>query len=195
MAGEPKSATQFEIEIAKMMIRRQAPRDVYLEIGGKFGGSLNGFGREMNPGATLISVDLPAGSAPKGEEAAARLRGTVASLKADGYDAHVIFGDSTAPDTIDAVWQAVGAQQKVDVLFIDGSHKLLSVAKDAANYVRFVRPGGLVIFHDCGIRANNRIHPDAGRNMQGIHSVWQDVAYNRRHMLVGEWCGYGLVWK
>src|SRR5262245_59820978 len=68
----------------------------YLEIGSKFGGSLWTIACSLPKGSRLVSVDLPHGKT----DSLAHLRVCIASLKAKGYDAHLIIGDSTAPEII-----------------------------------------------------------------------------------------------
>ena len=46
--------------------------------------------------------------------------------------------------------RSVGWEQPIDLLFIDGNHEYEAVLEDFANWSRFVRPGGVVAFHDVG---------------------------------------------
>lgn len=55
-----------------------------------------------------------------------------------------IFGDSTDPNVI----KEVGNYCEFDALFIDGNHSYEFVKKDFENYSKFVKNGGLVMFHD-----------------------------------------------
>ena len=42
-----------------------------------------------------------------------------------------------------------GALGTFDLIFIDGLHHAEQVAKDAANALRCLTPGGVIVFHDC----------------------------------------------
>ena len=59
----------------------------------------------------------------------------------------VMVGDSHAGEFVQRVRDELGGQQ-VDFLFIDGDHTETGVAQDYENYRQFVRPGGLIAFHD-----------------------------------------------
>ncbi len=56
-------------------------------------------------------------------------------------------GDSHRPEFKELVRKALN-NQKVDFLFIDGDHTEKGVEQDFNDYIEFVRPGGLVAFHD-----------------------------------------------
>jgi len=49
-----------------------------------------------------------------------------------------------------------GREPWIDVLYIDGAHDSVSVARDVVLYVPMVKPGGVVFFDDYG-------HPDVKR--------------------------------
>lgn len=59
----------------------------------------------------------------------------------------LISGNSHETSMVDRVQAALGGQQ-VDFLFIDGDHTESGVADDFRMYKHFVRPGGLIAFHD-----------------------------------------------
>jgi hypothetical protein len=59
----------------------------------------------------------------------------------------LLGGDSHDPAFKDRVAREL-AGTKVDFLFIDGDHTEAGVERDYRDYVGFVRPGGLVAFHD-----------------------------------------------
>lgn len=56
-------------------------------------------------------------------------------------------GNSHSADFKDKVARTL-AGQKVDFLFIDGDHTSTGVEQDYLDYKEFVRPGGLIAFHD-----------------------------------------------
>jgi len=59
----------------------------------------------------------------------------------------LLSGDSHQEEMVERVQAALGGQQ-VDFLFIDGDHTEGGVAEDFRMYRHFVRPGGLIAFHD-----------------------------------------------
>jgi len=182
----PKGSKPWEIEQVTAIFRRQDPRAVYLEIGANEGRSLIRFGRCMEKPATLIGVDT--------RVCRPELGAACAELERDGYDVRLITGDSRAYVTVRRVEAILGSRQ-VDVLFIDGDHRLASAAQDAVNYIPMVREGGVFCFHDCSPMIPATMKHDDIRFCQGIQAIWRDACYGRRAMLIAEYAGYGLGWK
>jgi predicted O-methyltransferase YrrM len=64
----------------------------------------------------------------------------------------LLVGDSHAAEFRKRVADELGGEQLggelVDFLFIDGDHTVERVARDYEDYKPFVRPGGLIAFHD-----------------------------------------------
>jgi len=183
----PFASRAFELEAVAGWIRKVNPRQVYLEIGSFQGGATANFGRIMAPGATLIAVDKPTSSQP----GAVVLRGVIAELCEEGYDAVVVLGDSKSLAVQDTVRHILGGRS-VDVLFIDGDHSSKGVTADSNNYVPMVRPGGLVVFHDLG----PRLWMKRSRGViDAVWPVWFALASkNLRNATVQQHCGYGMVW-
>jgi predicted O-methyltransferase YrrM len=71
-----------------------------------------------------------------------------------GCRVSVLTGDSHAPGFVERV-RAELAGARVDFLFIDGDHTEAGVEQDFERYRGFVRPGGLIAFHD--IAPNQRL--------------------------------------
>jgi cephalosporin hydroxylase len=59
----------------------------------------------------------------------------------------LLTGDSHQADFKQRVARELG-DRKVDFLFIDGDHTEAGVAQDYNDYREFVRPGGIIAFHD-----------------------------------------------
>lgn len=59
----------------------------------------------------------------------------------------LLSGDSHSPAFKQRVAEAL-AGEKADFLFIDGDHTAAGVTADYLDYREFVRPGGLIAFHD-----------------------------------------------
>jgi predicted O-methyltransferase YrrM len=116
----------------------------YLEIGSKFGGSLWRVANALPKGSRVVAVDLPGGT-KRWNESRPALKGCVAALKERGYDAHLIWGNSTDPMVIEQV-RALGP---FDAMLLDGDHRLPGVTADFANYGPM---GRIVAFHDLAWR-------------------------------------------
>lgn len=59
--------------------------------------------------------------------------------------------------------------KKIDLLFIDGSHLYKDVKKDFELFFPWVKPGGIVAFHD--------VH----EKFPGVYRVWNEIAKNKLH--------------
>ena len=63
-----------------------------------------------------------------------------------------------------------GEEAWIDVLYIDGAHDSVSVARDTTLYVPMVKEGGVVIFDDYG-------HPDVRRGVDGALNAFASMEY------------------
>jgi cephalosporin hydroxylase len=73
----------------------------------------------------------------------------------------LLSGNSHEPDFKARVVAALAGRQ-VDFLFIDGDHRENGVTADYLDYSGFVRPGGIIAFHDIVANqplATNQVHP------------------------------------
>ncbi len=116
----------------------------YLEIGSKFGGSLWKVATSLPPGSRVTSVDLPRGT-KLWRQSEQSLLACVGELKRLGYDARIVWGDSTDPHVVSQV-TVLGP---VDACFIDANHTLPYVVKDVANYGPLTR---ILALHDVAWR-------------------------------------------
>lgn len=112
----------------------------FLEIGSKFGKAFDRVARSLPVGSRVVSIDLPSGTSvwPASQKS---LHFIVAELGRIGYDARVIWGDSTDPKVIEQV-RALGPY---DAIFIDANHTLPYVTKDWQNYGPMAK---IIGFHD-----------------------------------------------
>lgn len=80
----------------------------------------------------------------------------------------VVQGRSQSPETRRLVAEKLGGP--ADFLFVDGGHSYPEVWADYEIYGRFVRPGGVIVFHDVG--AGNSPNP------VGCHAgiVWGEIS-------------------
>ncbi len=108
----------------------------YLEIGSFSGGSIELVAQVLPKGSRIVSVDKPWKSTKEH-----KLRDVLSRLKQEGYDTHLIIGDSTDSKIIETVY-ALGPY---DAVFIDGDHRLAYVESDWKHYGVITR---IVGFHD-----------------------------------------------
>lgn len=159
------------LEIAEEAVRKwkacQQPRELFqlldyvwsgetvLEIGCDAGGTLWAF---QAVGARVFGVDLPNGPYGSGHEL-------------NTHGAHVIRGNSTHSAVLDQVRDVVDIP--VDLLFIDGDHSYEGVKADYENYRSFVRPGGLIAFHDI---CAHKDYPDVR-----VDRLWWEIKSKNQH--------------
>ena len=88
---------------------------------------------------------------------------------------YFILGDSMEQSTVDEVRNILNGR-KVDVLWIDGEHSPIAALSDYNLYVEFVKPEGVIAWHDATKNTNVRnvidelIKPYATRHKYG--AVW-----------------------
>jgi predicted O-methyltransferase YrrM len=165
-AGQPVFAMQRKTEIAAFLARMSALRpQVVVEIGTASGGTLFLLSRAAAPNALLVSLDLPGGSFGGGYQA--WRKPLYRSFARAEQRIVLLRGDSHAP-AMAARLRGLLAGRPIDVLFIDGDHRYAGVKADFAAYSPFVRPGGLVAFHD--------IVPDPGQEGMEVSRFWREVS-------------------
>lgn len=111
---------------------------VILEIGTARGGTL--FAWTQMASDLVVSCDLTSAGYKKE---------LYKKLPPPGSKCRVVNlqGDSHSSDFKESVRQSLGGAL-VDFLFIDGDHTEKGVERDYLDYKEFVRPGGLIAFHD-----------------------------------------------
>ena len=136
-------ATQDPEEFTALLRKVLALRPrVVLEIGVYYGGTLQAWAQVAAPDALIIGVDL------EPEKAHVQV--------GPGQTLVLIAGDTTAPETLAKVREALGGRE-VDFLFIDGCHEEAYCRSDVETFVPLVRGGGLVGMHD--VVGNGGVQP------------------------------------
>lgn len=98
----------------------------------------------------------------------------------------LLTGDSHTADFKQRVARELNGQQ-ADFLFIDGDHTEAGVARDYEDYKEFVRPGGIIAFHDI---IENQPLPD-----NQVYHFWKKLKAGQK---VEEFidnrtqCGFGI---
>ena len=152
-----------------------------LEIGSRYGETLALMARCMPKKGRVLAVDLP-GIQPWGyPDSAEPLCQNIAELRSEGYEATVIFGDSTDLDIVNLV----KAWAPFDLVFIDGDHRYEGVKKDWENYGPM---GRVVVFHDIVV------HPQGANNRPEVYRLFEEIKGNKS-TFIGEksLMGLGIV--
>jgi hypothetical protein len=163
----------------------------YLEVGAKYGGSFWHVVNAMPKGSLAVAVDLPYGSTFKRPVSEPYLKEVVAELRAKGYAAHLILGDSTDMHTI----RTAREHGPYDLCLIDANHTERYVRSDWANYGPMAK---IVAFHDIGwdMKKNQvkKIFPIE------VPKVWNEIKVGYRHQEIMS-ChtksdnGFGILWR
>lgn len=153
------------------------PRTI-LEIGTARGGTLliwSGLASEK-----VVSCDLVHREPQKGLLEALPPTGSSCQVK-------LLTGDSHAAEFKQRVAAELGGQ-KVDFLFIDGDHTVEGVKADYEDYREFVRPGGIIAFHD--------IVEKQPFETNQVHQFWQRIKAETAHIEEfindPDQCGFGI---
>ena len=157
-----------------------------LEIGSKFGGSLWKLARAMPCGSRVVAVDLPNGTRMWRTSQPSLIR-CIDELKSQGYDARVIWGDSTSSQII----TQVQALAPYDFVFIDANHSMQYVREDWRNYGSL---GRMVAFHDI---AWKRPPEWVGVRIE-VPEFWQHIKQQYQHVefsLCDKNNGIGVLWR
>lgn len=137
------AANQKQAEIRGLLERVGAtPARRVVEIGAFEGGTLSLLAQAAAPNARILSLDINFSDYQlHSYPLFARSHQEIRCVTADTHD----------QGTVEVVRRWLQSEM-LDVLFIDGDHSYAGVKSDFDMYSPFVRPSGLVAFHD--------IHPD-----------------------------------
>lgn len=149
-----------------------------LEIGSCLGGSTVELAHAMPKGSRIIAIDLcKPKKFPTDLDVEAYLMGRVDELRAEGYDAHLIVGDSKEP----IIAMAAQSLAPFDLVFIDGDHSQEGCSADWLSYGHL---GKIVAFHDI-------------KGCPGVTTVWNELKtkYRTQEYIEGRDMGIGVLWR
>jgi cephalosporin hydroxylase len=176
----------YELECLITAVQELNPKNV-MEIGTEGGGTFFAWCKLAS--GLKISVDLPTGSSGSWKFAdPGQLSERTKRLKALSHDVHVITGDSHSPMIRQKVKETLKGEM-LDFLFIDGDHSYEGVKADYNDYKAFVRPGGLIAFHDIRDCEYHRVRGCF------VSDFWNELEGNKREFVAsfGDWGGIGCL--
>lgn len=183
-------ALQDPTELAEYCdVLRTEEVSLYLEVGSKYGGSLWRAAQAMPKGSRIVSIDLPNGT-KAWKESRASLEACVDELNKTGYDARIIWGDSTSPEVI----RKAALAGPYHAIMIDGDHRTVGLTKDWENYGPMSR--SIVAFHDISWRRA----PEWVGTRIDVPEFWDALKKDYRHKEIrhcptGKNNGIGVIWK
>lgn len=156
----PGWETEAEEEKLIELARQYVPNEngIIVELGVEFGRSTAEFAYAVKDkrNTKIISVDLFPDDHPYAKDHGGLLAVWRANLREYGAEnsenVYLLPMRGKSYD-IGAKWSG----EEIDLLFIDAAHDYLSVKSDIAAWVNFVKPGGVVAFHD--VWKNDQSHP------------------------------------
>lgn len=100
-----------------------------------------------------------------------------------------ILGNSHALSTVALVERVMTGP--LDMLFIDGDHTYDGVRNDYTLYRKFVRPGGVILFHDIEDTPYHRNHHEGAVE---VYKLWQELIGEKHEFTIHSgWCGLGAL--
>lgn len=136
-----------------------------LEIGTARGGTFCILAQSAMDDARLISVDLPGGIGGAGYP---RWKIPIfRQLAKRTQSLHFCQGDSHSEEIRRQVADILGGEM-LDVVVIDGDHSYPGAKSDYEHFGQFVRPGGLICFHD--------IVPNANNPAVEVDRLWREIS-------------------
>lgn len=167
-----------------------------VEIGTARGGTFWALAQTAPDDATLVSMDIPSGSpidVRNGKDVYAyRDRDRIKMYVKPNQKLRMIDMNSQTDSAERALVSAIDGKP-IDVLFIDGDHRYEGVKNDFERYSKYVRPGGMIVFHDIIKHWDERVAVDV---------FWNEIKGEKGIELIGPetwgyspWGGLGLIYK
>lgn len=129
-----------------MLFRLARGRQMVCEIGSYIGASACCFGAALkdSPSGKILCIDTWQNDAMTEGQ-----RDTYDLFRKNtrSYESHIVMIRGYSTEVVDIV---ATHTSRFDLLFIDGDHSYEGVKADWESYKRFLGPGSVVVFHDCG---------------------------------------------
>lgn len=157
-------AIQKEHEFVQLLLLFQhyKPKRI-LELGCGHGGSLWAWVHNCPPRSTIVGVSLFTSTDLK-------------DIRQDFMQWGRLTGNETlAIDGRTEAESSIAAARKYapyDWLHIDAAHRYIDAKADYENYGPMVRPGGIIVFHDIGVRPKE----PAGSGHMEVRLFWDELA-------------------
>jgi predicted O-methyltransferase YrrM len=186
MAGEYRGWGEFETlravqvksEACQLLDMLREENVVFAcEIGSFMGGMLFMMSRVLPDHARIFSIDWPDAPGTLGHFFPSRKYLYEGFARAN-QKLTVIHGDSQGPGTIAALASALDGN-RLDYLMIDADHSFEGVRADFLNYSSFVKPGGLIAFHD--IMGDELRTEESFRYRFGVARFWNSIRDHYEH--------------
>lgn len=181
----PLLQSPWEFEQLVRIYNKRRP-DKILEIGSFYGGTLWHWSQcpRTDKIQNIVSVDYLIGPLDTRYDEMMESRRKWHSWMTNVSQFDDIQGDSHDPNTIERV-RKIFPHNDVDFLFIDGDHSYEGVKRDYHDYSKFVKPGGLIVFHDVS-------------GLADVKRFWDEVRANNKSIEIVEsprsW-GIGIIEK
>jgi hypothetical protein len=166
---------------------------VYIEVGTRDKGNIAWAARTiLAPGAAIIDVDIE--TFPQHEQMLRRELG-------NDFEYHSIVGDSVRDKVLDDVRAALHGRL-ADGIFCDSSHMYNHTLTEFDRYFALLRPGGILMFHDCYWEGNetDKGKAQALAQIDRFDPVWVAYADDPIHRFLplsrkgdGSWGGMAII--
>ena len=150
----------------------------FVEIGSRLGGSFALFGKcfsQFFPKVNGMSIDLP--NLPHENTQGLSLKKMIEQLECN-FRHKVLLGDSHSKETPKNI-KTFFKNNPIDMIFIDGDHSEEGSMQDFVDYAKFVRPDGIMAFHDI-------IEPKHWPWVQ-VHKTWEKIKNIHPNNTIAEW--------
>lgn len=177
-----------EISALVELMRAHAPKNV-MEIGSCHGGTFFLWCKLASADGLKISLDLPNGRFGANDYIDSEaLAERIALFQSWAENVHVLSGDSHQAETKEQIRRILDGEL-LDFLFIDGDHEYKGVKLDFDMYREFVRPSGLIGFHDIRNTEHHRL------NSCFVHEFWKELPCPKQEIIdpLGYWGGIGVA--
>jgi len=152
-----------------------------LEIGSRYGQSLLRMAHVAQPGAKIVSLELPDAGWGRPDSLPV-LESVINQLAEEGYDAHLVLGDSHEDDIATTIHE----MGPFDLIFIDGDHSEEGAMMD---WIKYGHLGKAIGFHDVASKWGvSKVWPEIKAKHPSIEFVDYTTPEDRR-------MGIGLIYR